>query len=165
MAINVQGTKTWVADVPGTPWADCAAAIAGLQAGAEALCTQSLGDLTRTREITEYGCISSNSSFKSAGKMSYGDITIELLFDNDDTAGQAALLAAMENNTPVALGFEADDADVSAGPTGASGTIVWTNALISGDTINYPTGGLIGYSVTLSAYGGYNRCAMVPGTP
>lgn len=167
MAINkmdVQGTTTWIADVPATPWADCTEAIAGLQAGVQALCPQTLGDLTRTREIQEYSCISNNDSVKSAGKMSYGDFTIELLFDNDDTAGQQKLYQALEDNTPIMLGLEGSDADTSAGETGASGTIVWTEAIVSGDGISYPENGLVGYSVTLSPYGGYHRCAMVPGT-
>ena len=166
MAINkidVQGTTTWIADVPTTPWADCTEAIAGLKAGKEALCPQTLGDLTRTREIQEYSCISNNESVKAAGKMSYGDFTIELLFDNDDTEGQMKLYLALENNEPIMLGLEASDADTSAGELDASGTIVWTESLVSGDGISYPENGLVGYSVTLSPYGGYFRCAMVPG--
>lgn len=161
---DVQGTRTFILDVPSTLWADCTEAIVAIQAGAEALCPQSLGELTRTREIQEYGCISSNESIKSAGKMSYGDFSMELLYDDEDMDGQQALFDALENNTPIILALESPNADTSAGETGASGSIVWTEALVSGDGIAYPENGLIGYSVTVSPYGGYNRCVSVPGT-
>ena len=153
--VDVQGTKTWLVAVPATPWADCAAAAAALKAGKEALCPQTLGELTRTREVTERGCISSNDSVKAAGKMSYGDISLELLFDPTDAAGQAALLAAFDANTPVIIGFEAPDAPTAG--TG-NGTVVYTKAMITGDGIAFPANDVIGYNVTLSPYGGFNRC-------
>jgi len=149
---DVQGTKTYILDVPATAWTDCSAAITAIQSGAEALCPQSLGDLTRSRNVTEYSCISSNDSRKSTGKITYGDFTIELLFDPADAAGQKALYDAMENNTPIILAMESPS-------TGANGDIVWTEALVSGDSISYPVDGLVGYSVTLAPYGGYTRCA------
>ena len=162
--INVQGTKTFILDVPAAAFADCTEAITAIQGGAEALCPQSLGDLARTRAVTEYSCISSNDSSKSTGKLSYGDFTIELLFDPADAAGQTALFDAMEANTPIIIGMESPNADVSVGSTGASGDIVWTEALVSGDTMAFPVDGLVGYSVTLAPYGGFNRCATVAGS-
>ena len=157
MAINatdVQGTKVYiVSPVPTTDFASCTEAITAIHAGLQAMCPQSLGELTRTREITELGCISSNETIKAAGKMSYGDFTMELLLDMNDTAGQQALFDAMENNTPIILAlegpFEAPD---------TSGDIIWTKALMSGDGISYPDGSKVGYSVTLAPFGGYNRC-------
>jgi len=161
-SINVQGTKTYILPVPSTPWADCTAAITAIQAGAEALCPQSLGDLTRSRPVTEYSCISSNDSRKSTGKISYGDFSMELLFDPTDAAGQKALFDAMENNTPIILGLESPNKD--AGFSDGNGDIIWTEALVSGDGISFPADGLVGYSITLAPYGGYNRCAAVKGT-
>ncbi len=162
--IDVQGTKTYIVDVPATPWADCTEAVTGILAGAEALCPQTLGDLARTRAITEYSCISSNESVKAAGKISYGDYTIELLFDPSDTDGQKELFDAMENNDPIILAMESPNADTTLGDVDASGDIVWTEGLVSGDTISYPVDGKVGYSVTVSPYGGYNRCPMVAGS-
>ena len=162
--IDVQGTKTYILDVPTSDWADCPAAIAAIQAGAEALCPQSLGDLARSRAVTEYACISSNDTKKATGKMTYGDFAIELLFDPADAAGQTALFDAMEANTPIIIAMESPNADISIGETGASGDIVWTEALVSGDTISFPVDGLVGYNVTLSPYGGFVRCATVAGT-
>ena len=162
-AIDVQGTKTYITDVPATAWADCTEAITAIQAGDEALCPQSLGDLARSRAVTEYSCISSNDSMKSTGKMTYGDFAIELLFDPADAAGQLALFTAMENNTPIILAMESPNADITLGEVGASGDIVWTEAKVSGDTISYPVDGLVGYNVTLAPYGGFLRCATQAG--
>ena len=162
--IDVQGTKTYILPLPATAWTDCSAAITAIHAGKEAMCPQTLGDLTRTREVTEYGCISSNDSQKAAGKMSYGDITLELLFAPDDTAGQKLLFDAMEGNTPVIIAMEAPNADTSVGSTGASGDIIWTKAMVVGDAISFPANGLVGYSVTVSPYGGFTRCAAIKGT-
>jgi hypothetical protein len=153
---NVQGTKTWITAVPATAWATPAAAVTALKAGKQALCTQALGDLVRTRAITEYSCIDTNSSSKSAGKMSYGDFDIELLFDPLDVAGQDALFDAMEANTPVAIGFESPYA------SGTNGVMVYTNAYVAGDTISRPVDGLVGYKVTVAPYGGYFRCPAAP---
>ena len=151
--IDVQGTKTYILAVPSTPWASCTAAATAILAGDEALCPQSLGDLARTRNITEYSCISSNDSRKSAGKISYSDFSIELLFDPEDAKGQKALYDAMENNTPIIIAMESPNKGT------ANGDIVWTEALVSGDTISYPVDGLVGYNVTMSPYGGYSRCS------
>ncbi len=161
---NVQGTKVFILPVPTTPFADCAAASLAILAGDEALCPQSLGELTRTRAITEYSCISNNSSVKAAGKISYGDFSMELLYDQADAAGQKVLFDAFEANTPVIIGLVADDADVSVGPTGAAGSLVWTEATVSGDGIAFPNDGLMQYNITISPYGGYNACGSIPGT-
>lgn len=152
-AIDVQLTKTYILDVPTTPWADCAAAITAIQAGSEVLCPQALGELTRSRDITEVSCMSSNDSVKAAGKITYGDFTIEMLFDSEDAAGQKALLDAFDNNTPVIIAVESPDSG------GTSGTIIWTEAIVSGDAIAYPDGAKVGYTVTTSPYGGFNICA------
>ena len=161
MAINkfkVQGTKTWIADVPSTEWACCTEAIAGLRGGKEALCPVGLGELTRSRIVIEKACISSDESFKAGGKMTYGDFTTEFLFDPDDVAGQKALTDALDDNTPIVLGMESPDVNTSIVETDDSTTIIWTEALVSGDGIAYPENGFMGYSVTISPYGGYNRC-------
>jgi len=156
MSVNVQGTQTYITDVPTTPWADCDAAVTALLAGKKATCIQAYGDLERTRDITEYSCQDSNNSEKAAGKISYGDITISLLLDTADTEGQKLLFDAMENNTPVAVGFESPNKPTSG--TSKNGDIIWTNCVLAGDKIGYPDGGKITYELTLSPYGGFNRC-------
>lgn len=152
-AIDVQLTKTYILDVPTTEWTDCATAITAIQAGDEVLCPQALGELTRSRDITEVSCMSSNDSVKAAGKMTYGDFTVEMLFDSQDAKGQKKLLDAFDNNTPVVVGVESPDTG------GKSGTIIWTKAIVSGDAIAYPDGSKVGYTVTLAPFGGFNVCA------
>ncbi len=166
---NVQGTTTYILDVPGSAWADCAAATPAILLGEKAMCPQSLGDLARTRAVTEYSCISSNDSVKSTGKISYGDFSIELLYDPNTSptskeGGQKALFDAMEANTAIIIAMEADNADVSGGTTDAAGELVWTEAFVSGDTIGYPVDGKMLYNVTLSPYGGFLRCPGIAGT-
>ena len=155
--IDVQGTKTWIlAPVPAdSVMTPCGKAVTEIHKGKEALCPQTLGELTRTREVTERGCISSNDSVKAAGKMSYGDITLELLFDPKDAAGQKVLLDAFEANTPILIAFEAPNAPT---PGSGNGTIVWTKAMVTGDGIAFPANDVIGYNVTMSPFGGFNRC-------
>ena len=152
-AIDVQLTKTYILDVPDPEWADCAAAITAIQAGDEVLCPQALGELTRSRDITEVSCMSSNDSVKAAGKITYGDFTVEMLFDSEDTKGQKKLLDAFDTNTPVVIAVESPDSG------GTSGTIIWTKAIIAGDAIAFPDGGKVGYTVTVSPYGGFNICS------
>ena len=145
--LDVQGTKVLIAPVPQTKWVDCAEAAAGFAAGNEALCPLTLGELVRTRPIDELSCTSNDNSIKSAGKLSYGDFTLELLFDNDDVDGQSVLLNAFNKNKPVMLGLVA-----------LTGYIVFTECLVSADAISYPDGSKVGYSITVSPYGGLFRC-------
>ena len=152
-AIDVQLTKTYILDVPSTDWADCPAAITAIQAGDEVLCPQALGELSRSRDITEVSCMSSNDSMKAAGKITYSDFTVEMLFDSEDTKGQKKLLDAFDSNTPIIIAVESPDSG------GKSGTIIWTKAIVSGDAISYPDGSKVGYTVTLSPYGRFNICS------
>ncbi len=114
--------------------------------------------------MTELGCISSNDSVKAAGKIQYGDFTLELLYDPTDAAGQKVLTDAMDNNTPVIIAVEAPNADTTVGTTGASGDIIWSKCILTGDGIAYPDGSKMTYSVTTSPFGGFNRCPGVAGT-
>ena len=162
--IDVQLSKVYVLDVPVATWALCNEAVPAILAGNQCLCPTTIGDLGRTRAVTETSCISSNESIKSGGRMSYSDYTLELLFDPLDVAGQTYLKEALDNNTPLILGVEGSDRDTTLGDVGVSGTIVWTEAIVAGDTIAYPADGKIGYTVTVSPFGGYTMCPAVPGT-
>ena len=162
--IDVQGSKLFVIPVPSTPFADCTEAVTALKAGAEVICPLTLGEMSRTRPITELGCISSDETLKVAGKLSYGDFTTEMLLDETDVAGQKVLYDAMNDNTPIIIGIESPDMDDTLGTTDGNGTVVWTECLVSGDTISYPDGSKVGYSVTLSPFNGFNRCSSVAST-
>jgi hypothetical protein len=151
---NVQGTKVLISDKPNPMWVDCADAMAGLQAGVEVLCPQSLGELGRTRATTENSCVSNNETVKAAGQMSFADFEMELLFDGTDILGQNKLLNSFESNKPIMLGLVAENGD-----------IIFTEALISSDSQVYPVDGLIGYNVVVSPYGGFHQCSAASMAP
>ena len=62
-------------------------------------CLQNLGDITTSRTVTEYKCLSSNESAKSLGSISLPSVPIELLFNAADVTGQAELRTMYSTNT------------------------------------------------------------------
>lgn len=163
--INSQGTVLYVLTKPSTPWADCTEAIAAIKAGKQVLCPQDLGEIQRTRAIKEYSCMSSNEIYKSGGSMTLGEVTIGMLFDPQDQDGQDHIYQSMEDNKQIVFAFELPDADTTSGENGASGTIFWYEAIISGDAISVPIDEAVLYTATLSLMGEQNRCEAVPGQP
>ncbi len=160
--INSQGTKIYVLDVPGTAWASCTEAIAAITAGKQVLCPQSLGDLTQTRSVTEYKCLSSNDSLKIMGAISRGNLPIGMLFDPADTDGQEAIVSAFEDNTPLIVGVEFPD--VTGTGTGGSGTIKWFQGGVSEEAIPVEMDAAILYNATIEVGSAITTCAMVPNT-
>jgi len=163
-SIAVQGTKAYILPVPAAGFADCAAAVTGIMAGSAVICPQAFPEVSRSRSVTEKKCLSSNASSKTAGAISWGDGTFELMYSPDDTTGIKALADAFENNTPVIIGFMADYADTSVGAVGASGTLFWFETLITSEGIKFPDGDAWGLSYSISPYGILNKCPAVPGT-
>ncbi len=162
--LNSQGTKIWIADVPATPWADCSAAATALLAGTQVGCPQSIGAIEETRAVTEYKCMSSNDTAKALGSITRGNIEIGLLFDPEDVEGQAKLKAAWLANTEFIVGIELPDADVSAGPTGANGTIFWFKGAISGVSTGIAQDEAVTYTVTIEISSNVTECAKKAGT-
>ena len=104
--INSQGTLVYVGQAPTSSYSGCSEAVADLLAnGVMVECPQSLGELTETRDMQEYKCLSSDESAKSLGAISRGSIDIEMLFDPDDIKGQTAIKDAFKNNTPLVFGI------------------------------------------------------------
>jgi len=153
--LNSQGTKIYVIDVPATAWADCTAAVTAVQAGKLVGCPQSLGELSETRTVTEYKCLSSNDSAKALGAISRGSLEIGLLLDPDDAAGQKALVDAFASNTEVIIGIELPDASA---PTGKNGTIYWFKAGVSGVGTAIEQDAAISYKVTLEISSAITVC-------
>jgi len=101
MAISItesQGTTaTLVATtVATTTAADILTAIAG---GKSIGCVQNLGDITTSRAVQEYKCLSSDEVAKSLGSISLPSITMDLLFSAADALGQADLRSMYSTNT------------------------------------------------------------------
>ncbi|UFH59836.1 hypothetical protein [Sulfurovum mangrovi] len=70
---------------------------------------QSIGDIEETRSVKEYSSMSSNNTTKSLGSIKRGPLTIGVLFDPDDAAGQQALEDAFDNNTSDTMTIELPD--------------------------------------------------------
>ena len=167
MAINIinsQGTVVWIADIPATEWTDCTTALAGIKAGKQVGCPQSIGALEETRAVNEYKCMTTDESLKALGSISRGNIELGLLFDPSDTAGQEALKAAWAANDEIIVGIELSDADTSAGETGASGTMFWFKGGVSGVSTGIVADEAVTYTVTVEIASEITECAMVPGT-
>ena len=154
MAINVldsQGTKVYVVS-PAAEYADCSAAVTAILGGKLVGCPQTLGELSETREVTEYKCLSSNESAKSLGAISRGSFEIGLLLDPTDTEGQDALKDAFANNTPVTIGIELSDS------LGANGTILYFQAAVSGVSTGIEQDAAVTYTVTLEVSSEITEC-------
>jgi hypothetical protein len=153
--LDSQGTKVWVVDVPTTPWSDCGAAVAAIKAGDEVGCPQSIGELSETRNVTEYKCLSSNESAKALGSISRGSLELGLLLNPDDTAGQAALRDAFASNTEKIVGIELPD--MPSG--GTNGTMYWFHAGVSGVSTGITMDEAISYTATLEISSEITVCA------
>ncbi len=165
--LNSQGTKvTVIRPVPSTSpiFVDCAAAITAIQAGKLIGCPQSLGDISETRAVKEYKCLSSNESAKALGGISRGSMEIGLLLDPTDALGQAELKAAFKANENVIIGIELPDIDTTIGSTGASGTIYWFEAGVSAVSTGIAMDSAITYTATLEISSDVTECAAVAGT-
>ncbi len=157
-----QGTKIFVLPVPTTPFADCTAAYPALSAGKQVLCPQSIGDLTRTRGVTEYKCMSSNASLKVMGAISSGNLSFGMLFDPTDTNGQKDLIDAFEGNTPLMIGIEFPNKPAgSGGGSGGHGTFKYFKAYISEESIPIEMDAAILYNVTVEVFGEIVTCAAL----
>ena len=78
---------------------DAAAIVIAIAAGVQIGCLQSIGDVTMTRAVQEYTCISSDESTKSQGSVTLGNQELSTLFNAADTAGQQDLRDMWRNST------------------------------------------------------------------
>ena len=93
-----QGSKVYL--VPLGTTVDTVAAVETAIATAKQIgCVQDLGEITVSRSVQEYSCLSSDEVSKSLGSLTLGNQTIGLLFDAKDAAGQADLVAAFNDAT------------------------------------------------------------------
>jgi hypothetical protein len=154
--LNSQGTKVYVLDVPATAWTDCTAAATAILAGKLVGCPQSLGDLSETRSVTEYKCLSSNESAKALGGISRGSLEIGLLLDPTDAAGQKALKDAFASNKTIVVGIELPNKPTTGTPK--NGTIFWFEASVSGVSTGIAMDAAISYTVTLEISSAITEC-------
>ena len=158
--LNSQGTKIYVADAT-TPIADCAAAKIALGTAKVVGCPQTLGEISETRTVTEYKCLSSNNSAKALGAISRGSLEIGLLLDlddatNTDAGGQAALKTAFADNKEVYIIIELPDSTDATG--GKHGTLYMFKASVSGVGTTIEQDAAISYKVTLEISSEITTC-------
>lgn len=128
---DVQGTKVYLVAV-GTAVATAANCVTAIAAGKQIGCLQSIGDISMTRAVQEYTCISSNESQKSSGSTSLGNQEISTLFNAADTAGQQDMIKAWDENTRRILIIQLND---QITPTTGNPTYITYEIFPSGVTI------------------------------
>jgi hypothetical protein len=154
--LNSQGTKIYVA-ASTTDISDCAKAKTALGTAKLVGCPQSLGEISETRTVTEYKCLSSNDSAKALGAISRGSLEIGLLLDPDDTAGQKELKDAFKANTEVYIIIELPNGTGTAG-TAKHGTLYIFKAGVSGVGTSIEQDAAISYKVTLEISSDITEC-------
>jgi hypothetical protein len=93
-----QGSKLYLAAY-GTDVADVLKIETAIATAKQVGCLQDLGEITTSRSVQEYSCLSEDNVTKSLGSLTLGNQTIGLLFDAKDAAGQADLVAAFNATT------------------------------------------------------------------
>lgn len=92
-----QGTKVYLVPTS-TVLTDAASVATAITAGKQIGCLQDLGEITSSRNVQEYSCLSSDEIQKSLGSISLPNLSISLLFDSTDTAGQKDLRDMFKDN-------------------------------------------------------------------
>jgi hypothetical protein len=101
-----QGVQLYVLPVPATDWTTCREAVKAIRKGNLIGCPQSIGDISESRAMTEYKCMSSDDSAKALGAISRSTIEIGMLLDPSDMFGQRELRKAFLDGQPRIVGIE-----------------------------------------------------------
>ena len=96
--LDSQGTKVYIAPA-GTALVTAVNVQTAYATAKLVGCIQDLGSITKTRNVQEYSCLSSDEVTKSLGSLSLGNITVGMLFDPTDVAGQKELKDMFSANT------------------------------------------------------------------
>lgn len=142
---DVQGTKAYLA-AEGADVSSAAAIVIAIAAGVQIGCLQAIGDVTMTRAVQEYTCISSDESSKSQGSVSLGNQVISTLFNAADTAGQEDLIAMWDGKERRTLIIELDD---EITPTTGNPTYITYEVFVSNVAITMQKDNAVMYDSTL----------------
>ena len=145
MALSItdsQNTKVYLA-AEGTAVGTVTEIETAISGGKQIGCLNSLGEISSTRNVQEYACLSSNETAKALGSLTLGNLPIELLFDSQDAAGQADLRDAYANNTRRVMIIELND------NAGTSPTYITFDAGISGETTSIQKDNAVLYTATV----------------
>ncbi len=107
--INSQGTNVYVGYVPLIPYVSCDGAIVHLQNhGYKVVCPQILSEIKQFREINEYMCLASDQPVVHANEIDMANVSLQMLFDPDDIAGQEQIKKAFRTNISLLFGVVID---------------------------------------------------------
>jgi len=126
--LDSQGTKVYIAPA-GTALVTAVNVQTAYATAKLVGCIQDLGSITKTRNVQEYSCLSSDEVTKSLGSLSLGNITVGMLFDPTDVAGQKELKDMFSANTRREFIVGLSDAAFSA--TTSPTCFVFTGAVSS----------------------------------
>ena len=142
---NAQGTKAYLVATTaatGTASEIKTAATAGKAIG----CVQNIGDITSSRSVQEYKCLSSDEVAKSLGSISLPNISTELLFDAADATGQADLRLMYSTNTRRKMIIELND---QITPTTGNPTYIVFECALSSDGLGINIDAAVLYKTTV----------------
>jgi hypothetical protein len=108
-------------------------------------CLQDLGAITTSRAVQTYKCISSDEAVKSLGSIELPNISMNLLFDADDTTGQAELRTMYANKERRKMIIVLND---QITPTTGNPTFITFEAAISSDGVTIAIDAAVMYNVT-----------------
>lgn len=142
---DVQGTKIYLAP-KGADVSTAAKILTAIGTAKQIGCLQSIGDITMTRAVQEYTCISSDESTKSQGSVSLGNQPIETLFNAADTAGQEDLIAMWDDKERRTFIIELND---QITPTTGNPTYITYEVFVSNVSIGMAKDAAVMYTATL----------------
>ena len=146
--LNSKGSEIYI--IPRTNFSNCTSATSTILAGVMVNCPQSLGELTETRDMQEYKCMSDNNTYKSLGSISRGSFDIDMILDVAGVSGQQVIRQAFRDNTPLTIGIKLPD-----------DTLYYFDASISGVSSGFEVDEAIGYTTTIEISSEVHECSGV----
>ncbi|MGJ0317717.1 hypothetical protein NG767_03090 [Aliarcobacter cryaerophilus] len=144
--VESQGTQAYLIPT-GTAITTAAEIKTALATAKKINCLMDIGDVSLgSKSVQEYTCMSSDNSFKSLGSVSLANITPQLLFKPDDTAGQDDLRDMWNDNTRRIMIIELND---QITPTTGNPTYITFEAAISSPTIGIAKDNAVMYNPTI----------------
>lgn len=142
---DVQGTKVYLAPVTADV-SDAAKIKTAISTAKQIGCLQSIGDITMSRSVQEYTCISSDASTKSQGSVTLGNQEISTLFNATDTAGQKDLIDMWKGKERRTLIIALND---QITPTTGNPTYITYQVFVSSVSIAMAKDSAVLYNATL----------------
>ena len=142
---DVQGTRVYLAATTADV-SDAAKIKTAITTAKQIGCLQSIGNITMSRAVQEYTCISSDASAKSQGSVTLGNQEISTLFNASDTAGQQDLIAMWDGKERRTFIIELND---QITPTTGNPTYITYEVFVSNVSIPMAKDTAVLYNATL----------------